>query len=474
VSAVVELLDGRAAISRRAWPTRSRRDVQLHDDARQLVLFQFAGNDFSVIGAAFGRPGDRPDHLITCTDPLERNSVAAELEPLRDDLAAWLAAHPAVPTVDRYGNHTFDAAACPQLVVAGGGVITALDNLAYDWRYNPALDDDWHDVGYELWTLVDQRHRPGQSAVIPLAETLARHFAFGLSPIESLKLAATVAICDAGAAGLPPDQLRAAELLESGPLGRPDELDEPVWAAIQAGRRTPPVVRATLRDTWERCSRAWAHLRHIPEAACTARPARATAIEWAKRIGPHRTNSPYIRRRALPTLANAAKELAKLESATSAFAAELALEDPLVAAGLVADGKGLHANVRFTVTRLGPNSATADLNTTIATPTPPATGTMLGLSGTNVRAIVRSVTPSGLGTYDIRLTVGGNGNDGTSGIRTVAGTRTRAGLSDGWFWLVPVPRNGPPPLSAPNQAPITHPFANGRPAVGGDDDADAP
>ena len=75
----------------------------------------------------------------------------------------------------------FSATAAPQLIVAGAGVVQARDNLSYDWRFNQDLDATWRRLGEELWLLLGLRHVPGQAVVIPLAESIAEHWALGIA-----------------------------------------------------------------------------------------------------------------------------------------------------------------------------------------------------------------------------------------------------------------------------------------------------
>jgi len=453
VSAVREYLNAHAATSRRAVPTRSRRLVHLSDDPRQIVVYQYAANDFSVIGLAYGRPGHRPSNVVVCADPLDRAGVAAALEPVRDDLLSWLAAHSVHLGHSRTGREVFSADDAPQLIVAGAGVLTALDNLSYDWRFNDQLDPAWATLGEELWTLCDLARWPAQPFVIPLAETLAEHYAFGISELETAKLAVLVELLDADpVTGATLTQLRAAERAESGPLGRPEEIDQPVWEAVRAGRRVPAVVRRTLLATWDRCNRAHAHLTALPEAACATAAAEKLTDAWARRIHAARTNSTYRRRRALPSLAAAGSELGWMERDHAQFTADAALEDPMYAAELAGDGKAFHADLTFNTTTVARKTTVQIEATTRGALVPPASGATLGLGGTKARALLTSVTPEPGGEWRLRMHV-----DAETG-----GVRAAQVLPDGTFWLVPVAKEGPPPASAPATAPPTHPFARGR------------
>ena len=449
-----EVLRAEASRSGTAVQARSRRLVHAHSDPRQLVIFQYPANDFSVVGVAFGTPGRSPAHVIACPDPLDRADVAARLQPLRDDLLAWLYEHRVKQVTDERTRQTkYVTAAGPQLLVAGADVLTALSDLAYDWRYNPQLDERWHLLGEELWALSDQRHQPGQALVVPLAETLAQHYAFDLSRLEESKLAVTVALLDAGTRGVSAEQLRSAHRAESGPHGNPDELDKPVWLARRSGVDSAPVVHKILGETWDRCSRAWAHLNGIPEAQCATAAAGDASRAWADRIGPVRTGGPRRRRRAQPALASAAVTLARLERALARFEANAAQEDPMIAAEMAAEGKALRANLAFTVHQWG-RSKTVDIDATTNAAVPLLPDALVGIVGTKIRALVIDMSAVPGGGWRLSLHVGGDRE--TSGVN--AATR----LTDGDFWLVPVPSPGPPPMGGPDTAPPTHPMARGR------------
>lgn len=451
-----EVYEAEAAVARRAVPMRTLGHFHLDEDARQLVLYQLAANDFSVIGLALGRPGRRPDHLAACPDPLSRNDVAARLQPVRDALLEWLDGHVITPDSSNPARVGFHADSAPQLVLPGAGAIMALDNLAYDWRFNQQLDEDWHRLGEELWNLLSVYRRPGQSVVVPLAETLTEHWALGISGLEAAKLAVDVALVEADRVGLRPDQLHEAEAIEAGPLGRPDLIDEPVWAAMAAGRRkAPPVVRQTLLETWGLCNRAWRLLRALPEAPSAVHAGEECASAWATRTGPARTELGFRRRRALPALGSAAAELGQLERIATKLASQRALEDPLIAAELATDGKAVRANLQFVATRDGRSTIITITGDADQHAVPPA-GALLGVAGTNVVARLQNVGRH-QGGWDIALEVSGR-ERGTTGIRTAQR------LGDGVYWLVAVPEPGPPALPPPSDPPATHPTAAGRAA----------
>jgi hypothetical protein len=458
VTGARELLDAEATLTRRAVQARARRHIHFGADARQLVLFQLAGNDFSVVCAAFGRPGRRADHVIACPDPLDRGRVAADLAPLRSDLLGWLRCHRVDADHSDPNNVSFSADATPQLIVAGTGVITALSNLAYDWRFNDEADQDLADLGEELWALTDLRYHPGQAAIIPLAEALAEHWAYGLSPQEALKLSVAVAFLDAGPGGLSRAGLRDAERCESGPIGDPHLLDTPVWRALSARRnRAPATVTTTLRETWEHCNRAWAHLSSLPEAASAPRAHAPCTSTWARRIGPLRTGLGYRRRRAVPALASAATTLVRLEREAAQRAADAALEDPMIAAERAAEGRAARAALQFNVQKNGRATAIT-ITGAAAQSLPPVDDRLYGISGTRAVARLAQVRPATGGGWLLRLELGGN-------VRGTTGIREASRLPDGTYWLVEVPRPGPPGLSAPLTPPATHPFARQRPSA---------
>ena len=432
-----------------------------------LVLYQLAANDFSVVGVAYGRPGSEPDHLIVCPDPLDRADVADRLRPMRDDMAAWLSSHVITSTQHPKGYERYQVASAPQLFVAGGGVVTSLDNLAYGWRYTQGLDPGWAVIGEELAVLCEFRRRPGQAIVIPLAEALAEHFALGISPVEAAKLSVNVALCSAGPTGLTTAEVRAAETFESGPLGRPDQLDEPVWAALARDRHTPSgAVEPILSSTWDRCNEAWQILSGIREAPSAAVAADRAALSWARRVGPVRSGSQYRRRRATPNLATAARELVELEVEAAEHAAAAVLEDPLLAAEAAAGGKAARLDARVTARKVG-RSTRIHIVGTCHQLLPLRVGDLVGLAGTSARARVTNVVRVAAASWRVELYIGGDDKQ-TSGIRQAQR------LPDGPRWVAVVPRPGPPAMSAPPQAPVTHPNARGgssAAAPGGDQDA---
>ncbi len=112
-----------------------------------------------------------PELVITCPDPLDRDDVARRLEPLRDSLLDWLDRYTVVPDMSNPARVAFSSTSAPQLIVAGAGVVQAIDNLSYDWHFNQDLDASWRRLGEELWVLLGLRYVPGQAMVVPLADS---------------------------------------------------------------------------------------------------------------------------------------------------------------------------------------------------------------------------------------------------------------------------------------------------------------
>jgi hypothetical protein len=457
------ILEVEAAVQGRAIQARSLRHVPLNENRRHLVLFQYAGNPFSVLGMAFGAPGPAPELLVVCPDPLDRVAVAASLTPIRDALLDWFGSFPTTAT--QKGPWTnYDAAAAPQLLVPGAGVITALDNLLYLWRY-AGVDDEWKRLGTELWALAEIARQPGATPVLPLAEALDTHWAFGLSTLETHKLGATVALCDAAAVGraLRPEELLAAERLEVGPLGQPAEIDNPVWAengiARREGRDPRPVAAVTvaLNRAWDIAVRADLHLASLAQAPYLTRVEAGVAKDWAKLIGPHRDGSQYARRRLTLTLAQSARELAAREQQLAESEAQAALADPMVAAERVNLGRATCATISVAHVRVGRrDTATVTARSDVPADAPIQIGAIVQFAGTEVRGVVTDLRDRPNLRWEYEIVVD------TAISKQCSGTRALPSkLHDGRTWIVAVPSKLPPPVSAPRTSPMTHPNATG-------------
>jgi hypothetical protein len=462
VSLLREYHDSEAAVARQAVPTRTLRHIHAAPDPWALVLYQFAAEPYSVIAMAAGPPRRRPANLHVCRRPLDRDGVATTLDPLRAGMASWLDRHLVSAQSDAGGKIRYSTPGAPQLIVPGKGTITALDDLAYSWRYTPSMPAEWQDLGWELWALLPAAAEPGAGLVIRLDETLPEHWAFGLSTLEEANVAVDTALLDATAAGLTPAGLLAAESIHAGPLGDPDRIDNPVWKAMTAPspatakgtwRAVETDVRAALLDGWQATVAAWSHLCALPEAPSALDRYEAAGAGWARRVFPKRSGDPNAyRRRAVPTLSRAGRDLAHLEAARDRYEAQVADDDPLAAAESVAIGRGIHGTLlRVTATTPAPRRQAVALDLASDQLLAPSHDTLIGRAG--IIAVVLDV--AGVpGAWTIRLGVDRIGLPGTAGVQ--AARRLTPGDE---VWLHPPARSGPPPPPDPPRAPSTHPNA---------------
>jgi hypothetical protein len=460
-----ELLEAEAAVGLRAVPARTVRHVHAGEDPWLVVLFQYAAEPYSLVAIAAGPPAPRPAHRVLCPRPLDRRAVADRAAGLRDGMLEWLYTYPVTTERGRDGRPHWRADQPPQLLLPSVGTASALDDLAYAWRYTAGLDPAWPQLGWELWALLQLRDEPGAGAVVTLDTVLPEHWAFGISALEAANIAVDVALLDAGPGGVPRSVLADAEDVHVGPLDDPEQLDAVLWrlggeAGPAAQRAAWKVVRTELAQTlgqaWRVSVRAWQHLSRLPAAPSAAARHAAAARQWAWRVGPLRAGDPAGRqRRAVPALGRAAREVVRLERALDIYATSCAAEDPLVAAELAADGKAVHGQLVSVATRqVAPRRRAVDLLVETDQLVVPATGSLLALDVVVGRLVRRDRRPGG---WSLTLSADRRGLPGTAGVRAAAQ------LLPGEVWLLPALDSGPPVPPDPPRAPVTHPRSVFRP-----------
>jgi hypothetical protein len=456
MSIVAEFLEAEAA--GRFVAVRRRAVRHLHDggNVRLCVPFHHAGNDFSVVGLAFGRPRQRPEVLVCPPDPLDRIDVSSQLTPFVDSFLQWADAYPVDETHNpNTGRTYFTAERCPQLIVPTEGSRTAIDNWSYFLRHVPS---EWANaarlqrVGWELSALIDASEWPGQCALVSLTRSLADHWALGMAPTETESLAAEVALINSGPSGTDWARLRAAEDVSVGPLGDPTTFDDLAYRNARSGaKKANPQVVAVVKQAWEVAFEAWNLLVGVPEASSARSSHEHCVKDWAGHTGAGRIRGRWARR-AVPPLGRSAERLARLEDAQAALIAARAADDPLVAAELTAEGDAVVADsVSVDVQQIG-KSTLVDFQVATSQQRVPAEQTALLVVGApkKVIGVVTAVTGNA-GQWQLTVSV-------RAGLAEATGINTAKTLNGSEIrWLVPAPPSYRPPLRLPSGSPATHP-----------------
>jgi hypothetical protein len=198
---------------------------------------------------------------------------------------------------------------------------------------------------------------PGSSLVLAATEALTTHWQTGQLPSEDLNLAALLGWID------PPvgmDGPQAARAGEASPPAGPDS--DPNWDAkilaelIQDGhaadndsqrsgvrRELEAEIREQLTPAWANCWRALDRLSSLPAAAHVTSRWQLDRRSWTGHCDRVAEGRAYFRN--IPTPVQSAARLRILEARTEDLQREMAWDDPLVMAAVVASGEALAGRV---------------------------------------------------------------------------------------------------------------------------------
>lgn len=344
-----------AAAERRAVPTTTRRHAHLSSRPLVVVGYHLAGDPGAPLALIWGTARGETPHSTVVPEPRNRALRFEALNEFATDLLPYLSQFEASDD----GGTCVDA---PQLVVPNAATAEWLGGIVGRFTRNLRTDGDAPPpasvptAGKHLSFFGDLP--PGSSLVIAATEALTLHWQTGQLPSEDLNLAALLGWI------APPDGLdgpAAARLGEQAPPAGPDS--DPNWdaevladliqswhaagddQAAQAAVREEleADAREQLMPAWLACWNTLDQLAALPAGDHVADRWLSDRKAWTAHSARMAEGRAFFRN--IPTPLQAAARLRFLESRTEELQREMAWDDPLVMAALVASGEALAGRV---------------------------------------------------------------------------------------------------------------------------------
>ena len=343
-----------AAAERRAVAKTTRRHVHLSPRPLVLVGYHLAGDLGAPLALMWGTGDEEEPRCVVVPEPRNRDLRFEALAEFALELLAYLSEFEGR---DEAGM-CLDA---PQLVVPNTATAAWLSGIVGRFTRNLRTDGDAPAppsvplAGKHLSFFADPM--PGSSLVLAATEALTTHWQTGQLPSEDLNLAALLGWID------PPvgmDGPQAARAGEASPPAGPDS--DPNWDAkilaelIQdwhaAGdealrsdvrRELEGEIREQLTPAWADCWQALDRLGSLPAADHIASRWQLDRRSWTGHCDRLAAGRAYFRN--IPTPVQDGNRLRMLEARTENFQREMAWDDPLVMAAVIASGEALAGRV---------------------------------------------------------------------------------------------------------------------------------
>lgn len=343
-----------AAAQRRAVAKTTRRHVHLSPHSLVVVGYHLAGDPGAPLALMWGTSRDQEPHIMVVPEPRNRALRFEALSTFATEFAAYLSQF-------ENRDETDVCLDAPQLIVPNAATAKWLGEVVGRFTRNLPADGDGAAppsvplAGKHLSFFADLL--PGSSLVLKMTEALTTHWQTGQLPSEDLNLAALLGWIDP-----PPgaDGPQAARLGEAEPPAGPDSA--PDWdaetlagliqkwhdtdnapARSEVRGRLEDAIREQLTRAWSDCWRGLKILATLSAAAHVTNRWDSDRRAWTshcKRIAEGRA---YFRN--IPTPVQAATRLRDLETRTGELQREMAWDDPLIMAALVASGEALAGRV---------------------------------------------------------------------------------------------------------------------------------
>lgn len=343
-----------AAAEGRAVAKTTRRHVHLSPRPLVLVGYHLAGDLGAPLALMWGTNRDEEPHCVVVPEPRNRGLRFQALADFAEVFTGYLF---------EFENRD-EAGTCldaPQLIVPNAATANWLSGIVGRFTRNLRTDGDAPAppsvplAGKHLSFFADPM--PGSSLVVAATDALTTHWQTGQLPSEDLNLGALLGWID------PPDGMggpQAAREGEASPPAGPDS--DPNWDAeiladlIQewhaaddetsrsaVRRELEDEIREQLSPTWENCWRALDCLDALPAANHVTSRWESDRKEWTSHCDRIADGRAYFRN--IPTPVQSAGRLKILEDRTEELQREMAWDDALVMAALVANGEALAGRV---------------------------------------------------------------------------------------------------------------------------------
>jgi hypothetical protein len=343
-----------AAAERRAVAKTTRRHIHLGRDPLVLVGYHLAGDVGAPLAMLWGASRNEEPSCMVVPEPRNRGLRFEALAEFAGEFMAYLSEFEG-------RNEIGMCVDAPQLVVPNVATAEWLGGIVGRFTRNLRVDGDAPPppsvplAGKHLSFFADLM--PGSSLVVAATDALTTHWQTGQLPSEDLNLAALLGWIDPPAGLDGPQAARAGEDSppagpESDPHWDADDLAGLVsaWHAAtdEASRSAVRLelereIREQLTPAWEDCWHALDLLDSLPAADHAAGRWQLDCSEWTGHCNRVAEGRAYFRN--VPTPIQGAIRLRILESRTENLQREMAWDDPLVMAAVVASGEALAGRV---------------------------------------------------------------------------------------------------------------------------------
>jgi hypothetical protein len=355
MTTLTSLARAQAVATGMAQPVCTRRHVHLSGRPLVLVPLALAGEANAPLAALVG---DDPQagRLLVVSQPRNRDRRFAFAADLADIVVSYVESYyssvQAVPGGRGQDDRTRFADA-PQLLVPNRACIGFVRMLGRSTRFRRpsgeyAVDPAVPVLGRWLSYFAERAEHPGSCLLLAATDAVALHWASGQSSVEDLNLATLMGWIDPPA-GMTGAQAAAAgedpvTWPPAGPVTDPifdnevlaqliaacDRPDDDARARQRAEAALQAALMTQIAPTWRLMWRAIGLLRGLPEGGRVAarwdadKDSFTSYADWLRDDGP-----PQARRDAAVA---AARRLSWLERSQASYAAQRALDDPLVMA----------------------------------------------------------------------------------------------------------------------------------------------
>lgn len=343
-----------AASTRRAVAKTTRCHLYLSPCPLVVVGYHLAGDPGAPLGLMWGTDQAKEPHSMVVPEPRNRGLRFEALAEFATEFMSYLS---------KFEEHD-ESGLClhaPQLVVPNVATAEWLGGIVGRFTRNLRTDGDRPAppsvplAGKHLSFFGDIL--PGSSLVVAATDALTAHWQTGQLPSEDLNLGALLGWIDPPAGMDGPQAARAGEAVPpAGPDSDPNWDAETLvalikdWHAAKDDASRAAVrcdleheIREQLTPTWTACWRSLAHLDSLPVADHVASRWHDDRRTWTDHCDRIAKDRAYFRN--IPTPIQAATRLRILEARTEDLQREMAWDDPLVMAAVVASGEALAGRV---------------------------------------------------------------------------------------------------------------------------------